>query len=91
VAVARRWLRVVGSEAGRRRRCRSGGGHPVGGVGGGGKRWQWLGRAGLCGGGVLVEIGPEGWTPTQQPPEFSPFLRSLSQGSYFYLSEEREH
>jgi hypothetical protein len=51
VAVARRWLRVVGSEAGRRRRCRSGGGgHPVGGVGGRGKRRQWLGRAGLCGG-----------------------------------------
>jgi hypothetical protein len=23
------------------------------------------------GGGVLVEIGPEGWTPTQQPPEFA--------------------
>jgi hypothetical protein len=21
--------------------------------------------------GVLVEIGPEGWTPTQQPPELS--------------------
>jgi hypothetical protein len=42
---------------------------------------------------VLVEIGPEGWTPTQQPPEFSPFLRSLSRGSYFYfyLSEERKH
>jgi hypothetical protein len=41
-------------------------------------------------GGVLVEIGPEGWTPTQQPPEFSPFLRSLSQGPYFYLGEGRE-
>jgi hypothetical protein len=40
--------------------------------------------------GLLVEIGPEGWTPTQQPPEFSPFLRSLSRGSYFYLGEERE-
>jgi hypothetical protein len=26
---------------------------------------------------VLVEIGPEGWTPTQQHPEFSPpFARS---------------
>jgi hypothetical protein len=24
---------------------------------------------------MLVEIGPEGWTPTQQPPEFSPSLR----------------
>jgi hypothetical protein len=26
---------------------------------------------------LLVEIGPEGWTPTQQPPEFSPSLRLL--------------
>jgi hypothetical protein len=26
--------------------------------------------------GMLVEIGPEGWTPTQQPPEFSPSLHS---------------
>jgi hypothetical protein len=42
---------------------------------------------------LLVEIGPEGLTPTQQPPEFTPFLRSLSRGSYyyFYLSEERKH
>jgi hypothetical protein len=42
---------------------------------------------------LLVEIGPEGWTPTQQPPELSPSLRSLSRGScfYFYLSEERKH
>jgi hypothetical protein len=39
---------------------------------------------------LLVEIGPEGWTPTQQPPEFSPSLRSLSQGFYFYLREERK-
>jgi hypothetical protein len=38
---------------------------------------------------LLVEIGPKGWTPTQQPPEFSPFLRSLSQCSYFYLGGER--
>jgi hypothetical protein len=42
---------------------------------------------------VLVEIGPEGWTPTQQPPELSPSLRPLSRGTffYFYLSEERKH
>jgi hypothetical protein len=42
---------------------------------------------------LLVEIGPEGWTPTQQPPELTPFLRSLLRGSYFnfYLSEERRH
>jgi hypothetical protein len=39
---------------------------------------------------LLVEIGPEGWTPTQQPPEFSPSLRSLSLGFYFYLCEERK-
>jgi hypothetical protein len=39
---------------------------------------------------VLVEIGPEGWTPTQQPPEFSPSLRLLPRGYYFYLREERE-
>jgi hypothetical protein len=39
---------------------------------------------------LLVEIGPEGWTPTQQPPEFSPSLRLLSQGFYFYLCEERK-
>jgi hypothetical protein len=39
---------------------------------------------------LLVEIGPEGWTPTQQPPEFSPSLRSLSPGFYFYLCEERK-
>jgi hypothetical protein len=38
-AVARRWLQVVGGEVGWRRRRRwSGGGHPVGGVGGGGKQ-----------------------------------------------------
>jgi hypothetical protein len=39
---------------------------------------------------LLVEIGPEGWTPTQQPPEFSPSLRLLSRGYYFYLREERK-
>jgi hypothetical protein len=49
------------------------------------------GDAGLRARLVLVEIGPEGWTPTQQPPEFSPLLRSLSRGSYLYLSEERKH
>jgi hypothetical protein len=38
---------------------------------------------------LLVEIGPEGWTPTQQPPEFTPSLRLLPQGYYFYLCEER--
>jgi hypothetical protein len=42
---------------------------------------------------LLVEIGPEGWTPTQQPPELTPFPRSLSRGSYFYFysREERKH
>jgi hypothetical protein len=42
---------------------------------------------------MLVEIGPEGWTPTQQPPELTPFLRPLSRGSYFYFysSEEKKH
>jgi hypothetical protein len=39
---------------------------------------------------MLVEIGPEGWTPTQQPPEISPSLRSLPLGYYFYLREERK-
>jgi hypothetical protein len=39
---------------------------------------------------LLLEIGPEGWTPTQQPPEFSPSLRLLPQGHYFYLREERK-
>jgi hypothetical protein len=39
---------------------------------------------------MLVEIGPEGWTPTQQPPEFSPFLRLLPLGLYFYTCEEGE-
>jgi hypothetical protein len=34
---------------------------------------------------VLVEIGPEGWTPTQQPPESSPSLRLLPCDFYFYL------
>jgi hypothetical protein len=47
------------------------------------RRW-WLGcrPPASC---VLVEIGPEGWTPTQQPPELSPSLRSLPRGCYFYL------
>jgi hypothetical protein len=40
---------------------------------------------------LLVEIGPEGWTPTQQPPEFSPSLRPFPLGYYFYLYEERKH
>jgi hypothetical protein len=39
---------------------------------------------------LLVEIGPEGWTPTQQPPEFPPSLCLLPQGYYFYLRKERE-
>jgi hypothetical protein len=34
---------------------------------------------------LLVEIGLEGWTPTQQPPEFSPSLRLLPRGCYLYL------
>jgi hypothetical protein len=37
----------------------------------------------FCGKHLLVEIGPEGWTPTQQPLEFFPFLRLLLRG-YFY-------
>jgi hypothetical protein len=37
---------------------------------------------------LLVGIGPEGWTPTQQPPEFSPSLRLLPRGCYFYLRKE---
>jgi hypothetical protein len=40
---------------------------------------------------LLVEIGPEGWTPTQQPPELSPPLRPLPLVYYFYLCEERKH
>jgi hypothetical protein len=40
---------------------------------------------------MLVEIGPEGWTPTQQPPEFSPSLSPLPLDYYFYLGEERKH
>jgi hypothetical protein len=41
---------------------------------------------------LLVEIGPEGWTPTQQPPELTPNLRPFLRGSYFYfyLGEERK-
>jgi hypothetical protein len=39
---------------------------------------------------LLVEVGPEGWTPTQQPPVFSPSLRLLQQGFCFYLCEERK-
>jgi predicted Mrr-cat superfamily restriction endonuclease len=34
---------------------------------------------------VLVEIGPEGWTPTQQPPESTPSPRLLPCDFYFYL------
>jgi hypothetical protein len=32
---------------------------------------------------LLVEIGPEGWTPTQQPPELFPSLRQLPRGYYY--------
>jgi hypothetical protein len=39
---------------------------------------------------VLVEIGPEGWTPTQQPPEFSPSRLLLPRGFYFYPRKERK-
>jgi disease resistance protein RPM1 len=43
----------------------------------------------VCGmGGVLVEIGPEGWTPTQQPSGFSPSLCLLTRGHYFYWRKE---
>jgi hypothetical protein len=38
---------------------------------------------------VLVEIGPEGWTPTQQPPEFTPSLRLSTLSPYYYSCEER--
>jgi hypothetical protein len=44
----------------------------------------------MCAGGVLVEIGPEGWTPTQQPLEFSSSLQPLPLGYYYYLREERK-
>jgi hypothetical protein len=44
---------------------------------------MWLGP-------LLVEIGPEGWTPTQQPPELSPSLRLLPLGYCLYLCEERK-
>jgi hypothetical protein len=37
---------------------------------------------------LLVGIGPEGWTLTQQPPELSPSLSLLSRDCYFYLREE---
>jgi hypothetical protein len=39
---------------------------------------------------LLVEIRPEGCTPTQQPPEFTPSLRLLPRGFYFYLRKERK-
>jgi hypothetical protein len=39
---------------------------------------------------MLVEVGPEGWTPTQQPPEFSPTFRLLPQSFYFYLCGEKK-
>jgi hypothetical protein len=41
---------------------------------------------------LLVEIGPEGRAPTQQPPELTPYLRPFLRGSYFYvyLGEERK-
>jgi hypothetical protein len=50
---------------------------------------QAINQAGKITGAVLVEIGPEGWTPTQQPPELTPFLRHFLRGSsfYFYLGE----
>jgi uncharacterized protein (DUF1501 family) len=39
---------------------------------------------------LLVEIGPEGWTPTQQPPEFSPSLLLLPRDLYFYPRRKRK-
>jgi hypothetical protein len=33
---------------------------------------------------LLLEIGPEGWTPTQQPPESFPSLRLLLRGYFYY-------
>jgi hypothetical protein len=88
----------------RRRRRRVGGGprhcrHGIAGTGcgegagGGGSRGRTTRRrvprtARTTTGAVLVEIGPEGWTPTQQPPGFSPSLRLLPRGYYFYLRKE---
>jgi hypothetical protein len=39
---------------------------------------------------VLVEIGPEGWTPTQQPPELFSSLWLLLRGYFFYQGEEKK-
>jgi hypothetical protein len=33
---------------------------------------------------LLVEIGPEGWTPTQQPSKLFPSLRPLLRGYFYY-------
>jgi hypothetical protein len=47
-----------------------------------------VGSSPTVGAKLLVGIGPEGWTPTQQPPELSPSLRLLSRDCYFYLCKE---
>jgi hypothetical protein len=39
---------------------------------------------------LLVEIGPEGRTPTQQPPEFSSSFCLLPRDFYFYLRKKRK-
>jgi hypothetical protein len=39
---------------------------------------------------LLVKIGPEGWTPTQQPPEFSPSLFFLPRDLCFYPHRKRK-
>jgi hypothetical protein len=49
-----------------------------------------VGSSPTVGAKLLVEIGPEGWTPTQQPPDSSSLLRLFSRGYYFYSQEERK-
>jgi hypothetical protein len=41
----------------------------------------------------MVTVGgdrAEGWTPTQQPPEFFPTLRFLLRGYFYNQGEERK-
>jgi hypothetical protein len=39
---------------------------------------------------LLAEIGPEGWTPTQQPPELSHSLSLLSRRVLLLLAQRRK-
>jgi hypothetical protein len=39
---------------------------------------------------LLVEIEPEGWTPTQQPPECFPSLRLLLRGYFHYIGRGKK-